>query len=128
MIKIYKYLFINEVPLERFYTKDKDLIIEMDDINEKRRKLVFKNYQAIKILFTDYYDVDYYFCDEALDQKGVYQRHVLEKVESEWIEEIKRGFNLNHHGEFDEKNIMHHYILDLGDFLYEIISCECMEA
>ena len=85
---INKPLIINNVPLEKITFEQTTIIIEFDDINEKRFKAVFKPYQAIKVITADCFDKEVLLSDENLES-GRYQRHILEVENSEWIKELK---------------------------------------
>lgn len=124
MIKIFKKeLVLHETPLEKIYTDKSEFILEVDDIKCRRVKISFKNYHAVKyipidtISYLDYMSSDF--------QNGEFLTVILEKMNSEWIDELSQKSLLNSMSRLFVKNIPHHYIVFVGDFLLEIIADEC---
>ena len=126
---IHKGFQINNVPMETIIldeTEKHENCIFLDDINEKRWKIVFKVYQAMKITTVDCvnYEKGYFddFCYQKENQPYLSScRYILEVVDSEWIKELKKALLLNN----SEANFMdkaRHFVLPLYDNHIEIIA------
>lgn len=115
---IYENIEIHTVPLEDISISDIEIIIEFDDINKKRIKLIFKPYQAFKVTTIDCISVRDYDTNISY-MNGRYHRHIIEILDSPWISELKKcplGSNHSFMGK------AHHYFLLLGDNGIEIIT------
>jgi len=115
-----KSFIINNVPLDEMRITSNSLIINFDDINEKRCEIIFKPYQALKVTTADCFDKDILLINGNLET-GRYQQHILEVENSEWIEELKNILlETDPNANFLEK--ARHFILDMGDNIIEIIA------
>lgn len=117
---IEKSFIINNVPLEKISIEQNAVTINFDDANEKRYKIMFKPYQAIKVTTADCFNKDILLTRENLES-GRYQRHILEIENSEWIMQLKKTLKEN-----DEKAAFmekaRHFIIDLRDNIVEIVA------
>ena len=120
MLQIFdKDLVIHEVPIEKICVSEGSIKIVVDDITEKRKNIIFKPYQAVKITTVDCADLS--FVDSCPDMfaSGTYKRYLLEKTESSWIPKLKESL-ADPNDDFLNKS--RHFILHLGDNLVEIVA------
>ncbi|MBQ7380236.1 MAG: hypothetical protein IJW70_11235 [Clostridia bacterium] len=112
-------LMIHEVPLEKICISEGSIKIVIDDITEKRKNIIFKPYQAVKITTFDCADLS--FVDSCPDMyaSGTYKRYLLEETESSWIRILKESL-ADTDDDFLSKS--RHFILHLGDNLVEIVA------
>lgn len=124
MIKIYdKNFIIHTVPLEKFYSEGRNFILEIDDTTEQRKKIIFEQYGAIKLIPSDAIKELDYRCREF--KKGEFPLVIMMDDDSKWIKDIDRKcvkFNMS---SFDDDGLYNHYIMFIGDFLFEIIAHKC---
>ena len=115
---INKSFIINNVPLEHISIEEYVIVIELDDVNENRYRMVFKPYQALKITTADCFDKDILLIRESFEL-GIYQRHILEVENSEWIMQLKKALKENDEDASFMKE-SRHFIVDLRDNILEI--------
>ena len=128
MLRIYKRLYVNKEPLEKIYTEKYNLIVELDDENKKRRKISFEPLSCFRILPLDYYDeYSYYVFEEESNENGCSKKHIIEKTNSGWIDELDQMLRTNplENDEFDCDGKKRHFILILGNRILEIIADDC---
>jgi hypothetical protein len=108
-------LEIHETPLERLVYDGSELVVEFDDIHERRVALRFAPCQAVKVTTIDCFSVPTLFVNGRL------RRHVLEVVASPWIIALKEELSSHdHHATF--LNSAHHFILPFGDNILEVVA------
>lgn len=112
-------LLIHTVPLAEVHVGQTDVIVEFDDIYEKRHTAVFAPLQAVRITTHDCFDIG--ILVERVDlPKNPYKRYILEVIDSPWIELLTRELKeRDADATFMEK--AHHYILDL-DNVVEVVA------
>jgi len=115
---IMKEFEIHTTPLEELVMCDYKIIVELDDINEKRHKILFKPFQAVKITTVDCTKSPDYF-NEYSFRNGRYQRYILVIEDSDWIEQLKKDFT-DKRAKFLNEAI--HYVLPLQDNIIEIVA------
>ena len=90
-----------------------ELIVEADDRNERRFRLVFSPFQGIKIITIDCYKVP-----EAL---APLSGHVMEISNSEWMDELRRVLSRKDEtATFMDK--ARHFMVPLGDAVLEVVA------
>lgn len=115
---IEKSIIINNVPLGKISVEQNAVTIDFDDIYERRHKIQFIPYQAIKITTADCFRKDVLLTDETL-ASGRYQRYIPEIENSQWIDQLKRALKeIDENASFMEH--AGHFVLDLGDEIVEI--------
>jgi len=107
-------------PLETLVMRGSSIIVELDDINEKRHKIVFKPFQAVRITTIDCvkgveYSNEYSFRD------GIYHRHILMIDDSEWIRILKQDLT-DSRATFLNK--AKHYVQPLQDCFIEVVASD----
>lgn len=113
-------LIINNVPLEEVSISPNLLKIDLDDIDEKRRCVSFKQVQAFKMTTSDCFDKSV-LIESGNYNCGRYKRHILEVLDSEWIKSLNETLILiDESADFLRKS--HHYIIDCGDNIYEVVA------
>lgn len=130
---LYKNFQIHDVPFERVVFDDQiitDRYILLDDINEKRWKIKFKVYQALKITTIDCAGLDFSkggdFEDACFEDKEgfpvpQFQSHIMEVENSEWIKEMKKTLKrYDLQDNFMEKS--RHFLIPCYDNIIEIIA------
>ena len=119
---IEKSIIINNVPLEKISVEQNAVTIDFDDIYERRYKIQFIPYQAIKITTADCFSKDILLTSETLES-GRYQRYILEIEDSQWIDQLKKTLKaVDKNAIFMEK--ARHFVLDLGDEIVEIVASD----
>ena len=115
---IEKSIIINNVPLGKISVEQNAVTIDFDDIYERRHKIQFTPYQAIKITTADCFRKDVLLTDETL-ASGRYQRYIPETENSQWTDQLKRALKeIDENASFMEH--ARHFVLDLGDEIEEI--------
>ena len=115
---IEKSIIIHNVPSEKISVEENTVTIDFDDIYERRHKIQFTPYQAIKITTADCFRKDVLLTDETL-ASGRYQRYILEIENSQWTDQLKRALKeIDENASFMEH--ARHFVLDLGDEIVEI--------
>lgn len=123
MTKIFESsIIIHTVPFAKTIIDDKDntVIVEFDDIDERRRRFCFSPYQAVKIVTADC--ADYYFIPDDIPI-GEYKRYICEVCDSEWIRELKNELK-----ECDPDATFldnaRHFIFNMGESVLEVVATE----
>lgn len=115
MIPVKNIPLLHETPLATIRIDDGELIIEVDDENEKRMKIIFCPYQAIRVITTDCF-----LLPEDLDQ-SIIIKTIVEMEESEWVKKLK--YNLSEVDEgADFMDKAHHYLIPLQDDFLEVVA------
>lgn len=105
----------NITPLEDISINTTSINIYFDDINEKRWKLTFCPFQAVKIVTVDCANPKMFLLN------GTWQRFIIEMLDSNWIRELKSTLSQNDEGaDFMEK--AHHFILPFQDNIIEVVA------
>ena len=103
---------------KKISVEENTVTIDFDDIYERRHKIQFTPYQAIKITTADCFRKDVLLTDETL-ASGRYQRYILEIENSQWTDQLKRALKeIDENASFMEH--ARHFVLDLGDEIVEI--------
>lgn len=111
---------IHTTPLEKILIDAYTINISLDDINEKRYKIIVKPYQAIKVVSIDCVSSkDYY--NEFCYWDGRYHRHILQIEDSPMISDLKVNM-VNKNATF--LNVAKHFVLPLQDILIEFVATE----
>ncbi len=117
-IVVYKDFEIHTTPLEILSIDPYCVNIELDDVSEKRFTIKASPYQAVRIVTIDCLSSMEYF-NEYCFRDGIYHRHILEILESKWVEELRAGLA-------DENAIFldnaKHFVLPLQDIVIELIA------
>ena len=109
--KVHEELIVHETPLEEIRIDSNSVTVELDDIDEKRRKICFRPFQAVRVTTMDCTDLD----------AVPYTRYLWERMDSSWICSLeKQLLESESTDNFLKKS--KHFILDLGDNLLEIIA------
>lgn len=111
-------LVIHETPLAEIRLDGHSLTVELDDTNEKRRKIRFHPYQAVRITTKDCVDLSSIVTPQTIID-GKYQRYLWECVDSSWIDSLEHSLADNTDNFLQKSK---HFILDLGDDLLEVIA------
>ncbi len=112
-------LLMHETPLEEIKLDGTSVTIWLDDVNGKRKRLLFQPCQAFRSTTEDC--ADFSFLDglhNGFPWKR-YERPVYEVVWSLWIEELRRSLIVP---DDDFLKKAHHYILHLGKSVVEIVA------
>lgn len=102
--------------------------ILLDDVNEKRWKIVFKVYQALKITTMDCANLNFFkggdFDDACFvdgESHSVFRKFIMEVEDSKWIKELKAILKKSDpRADFLDK--ARHFLLPLYDNVIEIIA------
>ena len=123
MTKIFESsIIIHTVPFAKTIIDDKDntVIVEFDDIDERRRRFCFSPYQAVKIVTADCADYDFIPDDIPI---GEYKRYICEVCDSKWIRELKKELK-----ECDPDATFldnaRHFIFNMGESVLEVVATE----
>ncbi len=106
---------LHTTPLASIQVRNSRVIVELDDENEKRIRLVFQTYQAIRVITAD--------CFALPDGVSVLPRTVAEVVGSDWVSSLKMNLK-----RVDEAatfmNKARHFIVPLQDDYLEVVAWE----
>ena len=123
MTKIFESsIIIHTVPFAKTIIDDKDntVIVEFDDIDERRRRFCFSPYQAVKIVTADCADYDVIPDDIPI---GEYKRYICEVCDSKGIRELKKELK-----ECDPDATFldnaRHFIFNMGESVLEVVATE----
>lgn len=123
MIKIFEpSIIIHTVPFAKTIIDDKDntVIVEFDDIDERRRRFCFSPYQAVRIVTADCSDYDFIPDDIPI---GEYKSYIREVCDSKWIRELKKELKARDpHATFLDN--ARHFIFDMGESVLEVVATE----
>jgi len=108
---------IHTTPLEVITTNTNTVIVELDDIHEKRYKLTACPYQGIRITTIDCVSSEDYY-NEYCFRDGIYHRHILTVDESPWIDELKKNLTDKRATFLDHAK---HFVLPLQEIDVEIV-------
>lgn len=111
-------VIIHETPLAKMSSDGCSFIVELDDINEKRRKISFHPYQAVRITTKDCVDLSDIITPETIID-GRYLHYLWERVNSPWIKSLEQQL-IDKTDNFLKTS--KHFILDLGDDLLEVVA------
>ncbi|KZE40567.1 hypothetical protein AV540_25720 [Brevibacillus parabrevis] len=112
---------IHETPLEDINFDSNTIVVTFDDKDEKRWKLTFSPYQAIKTTTIDCYPFSKLIIKDAEDERGIYRSYLLEVTDSQWKKSLHDELKLNDsNATFLDKS--KHYILPFQDIVIEIIA------
>ena len=111
---------IDTVPMEKVIFEEGKFCVYLDDVNEKRHKVVFSPYQAIKITAIDCMSAQEFY-NEYCYRDGIYHRHILKIENSDWISELNRNFkDADPRSNFMFKS--NHYVLPLYEEIIEVVA------
>ena len=111
---------IHNVPLEEVNIKQSFVKITLDDINGNRHTVLFNPFQAFKTTTSDCFDKEILVESENY-RGGHYKRHILEVKNSQWLNSLIDSLKLiDDSADFLQNS--HHYIIDCGDNIYEVIA------
>ncbi len=121
MTKIFEpSIIIHTVPFAKTIIDDKDntVIVEFDDIDERRRRFCFSPYQAVRIVTADCSDYDFIPDDIPI---GEYKSYIREVCDSKWIRELKKELKARDpHATFLDN--ARHFIFDMGESVLEVVA------
>jgi hypothetical protein len=111
---------IHTTPSEKILIDAYTIEISIDDINEKRYKIIAKPYQALRVTTTDCISYEKYY-NEFCYRDGRFHRHILQIIDSPMIRDLKANLT-------DESanflNNVKHYVLPLQDIVIEFVATE----
>ncbi|THF82729.1 hypothetical protein [Cohnella fermenti] len=107
--------YIHNTPLEQVQLEGAKIVVNVDDTDEQRWRLVFSPYQALRVTTIDCIDIAPFLIN---DKKS---NQVLEVIDSDWINLLRITLkNTDSSASFLDKS--KHYIIPLQDNVIEIIS------
>lgn len=111
----------NNVPYADISIKGSQLKISLDDKDENRITLCLYPIQAIKLITEDCYDFPAEIINECKQKYGFYKRHVVEILDSPWIQQLKTTASMyqNDAGFLDKSR---HFLIDLRDNIVEVVA------
>ena len=121
MTKIFESsIIIHTVPFAKTIIDDAyhKIIVEFDDIDERRRRLCFSPYQAIRIVTADCSDYDFIPDDIPI---GEYKSYIREVCDSKWIRELKNELKARNPDATFLDNARH-FIFDMGESVLEVVA------
>jgi hypothetical protein len=105
----------HEVPLATVQVDGKCVVLELDDDQDKRFRLVFQPYQAVRITTVD--------CFDLAEEIDVVPQEIVEIAPSPWIRELKAVLaRIDETATFMEK--ARHFLIPGGDDYIEVIAWE----
>ena len=104
---------LNATPLASVVCNDSKIIVELDDENESRIRLIFFPYQAIKMVTAD--------CFYLPDGVSIIPQTVMEIKSSTWIDELRNALKLTD-CEADFMDKAKHFLLPLEDNFLEVVA------
>ena len=123
MTKIFEpSIIIHTVPFAKTIIDDKDntVIVEFDDIDERRRRFCFGPYQAVRIVTADCSDYDFIPYDIPI---GEYKSYIREVCDSKWIRELKKELKARD-PDATFLDDARHFIFDMGESVLEVVATE----
>lgn len=104
---------IHTTPLARIVVENSKAIVELDDLNERRVRLIFWPYQAVRIITAD--------CFESSQEDSLLPNVVSERRSSPWIQKLlERQRRIDATARFMEK--ARHFLVPLQDDFLEVIA------
>jgi hypothetical protein len=104
---------LNVTPLATVMFDSPKIVVELDDCQEQRIRLIFEPYQAARMITADCFD----FSEEV----ELIAQTVMEVKDSPWIEELRGVLEINDSGaSFLDKS--RHFLLPLQDDFLEIVA------
>lgn len=100
-------------PLPEVKVESSCVSVELDDESEKRIRLVFKPYQALRMTTAD--------CYIPPGSLSIIPKVVVEVVGSNWIDELRANLGkIDEGADFMDK--AHHYLVPLQDDFLEVVA------
>ncbi|PYS72975.1 MAG: hypothetical protein DMF69_06175 [Acidobacteria bacterium] len=104
---------LHTTPLASVRVKDSQVIVDVDDEREKRFSVVFKPYQAMRMITAD--------CFAMPDDAAILSNTVMEVLDSSWIGELTKGLKrVDETAKFMDQ--ARHFILPLQDDFLEVVA------
>ncbi len=104
---------LHTTPLATIRVEYPKLIIEADDIEEKRVRFIFQPYQAMRVITSD--------CFKPPNGLQIIPRIISEVINSSWINELKCiSHKTDHTAEFMNKS--RHFIFPMQDEFVEVVA------
>jgi hypothetical protein len=104
---------LHVTPLAHIAVEFPKIIVDADDDQERRIRIIFEPYQAMQVITSDCYDTP--------GGLIIIPQTIVEIVDSEWIVDMKRALNLSDRtATFLEKS--RHFLLPLQDDFLEIVA------
>ena len=104
---------IHTTPLARVVIEDSNAILELDDLDERRIRLIFRPYQAVQITTAD--------CFEPPSGGSVLPNTVLEVRQSPWIRRLtEQQKRIDETASFMEK--ARHFLVPLQEDFFEVVA------
>ncbi len=91
------------------------VIVEADDDQERRIRLVFEPYQAVRVITAD--------CFEVPDGVTIIPQTIVEIKNSTWLDTLRNTLKITDH-EADFMDKARHFLLPLQDDFLEIVAWE----
>ncbi len=113
-------IVLHEIPLEKIKFDENKLIISVEDSNGKRFSIVFSPVQAFRATTADCIEFDAQIIDSCCKNTGIYKRHIIEILDSDWIEYLRKTLLLRNEHDFLHES--RHFYIDIGDFVWEIVA------
>ncbi|MCA8937442.1 MAG: hypothetical protein KDB68_14690 [Planctomycetes bacterium] len=104
---------LESTPLAEISIRDTSVVVELDDENDKRIRLVFDPRQAIRVTTSD--------CFILPSDLTIIPQVVVEVLESEWIAELRSNLRKIDAGA-DFMDRAHHYLIPLQDDFLEVVA------
>ncbi|WP_287156830.1 hypothetical protein [Chloroflexus sp.] len=106
---------IHQTPLEKVSYEGANLLVEFDEVQGRRVRLIFSPWQALKVTTVDCFDVQTLLID------GYLNRRLLELTESQWIAALKEELHQHDH-QATFLNQAHHFVLPFQENIVEVVA------
>ncbi len=104
---------LHTTPLAKVVVECPRVVVELDDEEKKRFRLLFEPYQAVRVVTED--------CFYPPEGLTVVPNTVVEVKESPWVQELRENLShVDHTATFLEK--ARHYLLPLQDDFLEVVA------
>jgi len=104
---------LNSTPLARVEIGSAKVVVEADDIDERRWRFVFSPFQAVRVVTAD--------CFETPGGLMLDPHTVVEVVDSPWIAELRASLvRIDQGASFMDR--AHHYLLPAQDDFIEVVA------
>lgn len=115
MIPVKNIPLLHETPLAAVQFEDGEVILDVDDENEKRMRITFAPYQAMRIVTADC------FLLPKESDESIISKTIVEIDDSKWLMELKYNLSeVDAGADFMDK--AHHYLVPLQDDFLEVVA------
>jgi hypothetical protein len=108
-------LRLHATPLETLSVDGPSLTIEFDDVEEKRWRVSFRPYQALRLTTMDCIFIEPFVIN------GRYPSAVLEMIDSAWVRDLADVLREKDHAA-TFMNKAHHYVFPFQDRIVEVVA------